>query len=116
MNIKITFLFILILLFIQNAFSYPLQKIGIPLSLLKEDDIAYKKIPENAISVCINIDKNISYKDFCQAIKLLILEKNISNIFITYKEKQLDISSHGMEWELTVELPNSSKNTKPLPF
>lgn len=46
MNIKITFLFILILLFIQNAFSYPLQKIGIPLSLLKEDDIAYKKFPK----------------------------------------------------------------------
>ncbi len=98
--------------FIQNVFSMqsPSEKVEIPLSILKEENsICERNTPKKLSNLCIKIDReNVSYKVFSHLLQRLY-EKGIFNITVNYKGKILDISSKGMEWDIPVELPNSSK-------
>lgn len=84
---------------------YSSESIELSLPALKEN---LEKI-EKASEIHINIDReDILYKEFSCLLQRLY-EKGIDTIFIKYKGKILDISSHGMEWKLPVKLPNSPK-------
>lgn len=98
--------------FIQNVFSMQnsSENVEISLSILKEESSMCEKILSKKLSnLCVNIDReNVSYKEFSHLLQRLY-EKGIFNITVNYKGRILDISSKGMEWDIPVELPNSSK-------
>lgn len=98
--------------FIQNVFSMQnsSENVEISLSILKEESSVCEKILSKKLSnLCVNIDReNVSYKEFSHLLQRLY-EKGIFNITVNYKGRILDISSKGMEWDIPVELPNSSK-------
>lgn len=107
MNNKFIFLGVFL---IQNVFSVSfLEKKGIPISILKEENLICEKSPIKLSNLCINIDReDVSYKEFSHMLQRLY-KKGVFNISVNYKGKILDISSNGMEWDIPVELPNLSK-------